>query len=89
MKKKISLKLATIKNMTLKLNTAKQLPFKLVKAIMDLTPEDSIEKVKFLMALTEHYLRVKNYYKNYADAHKQANADIEGLLKEKGYLTKD
>lgn len=89
MKKKISLKLAIIKNLALKLNTAKQLPFKLVKAIIDLTPEDSNEKVKLLMALTEHYLRVKNYYKNYADAHKQANADIEALLKEKGYITKD
>ena len=67
MKKKYSLKLATIKNLTLKLNTSKQLPFKLVKAIMDLTPESTNEEVKFLMALTEHYMRTKNYYKNYPD----------------------
>lgn len=85
MKKKFSLKLATIKNLTLKLNTSKQLPFKLVKAIMDLTPESTNEEVKFLMALTEHYMRTKNYYNNYPDAHKQANQDIEGLLKEKGF----
>lgn len=89
MKKKISLKLATIKNLTLKLNTSKQLPFKLVKAIMDLTPEDSTEKVKFLMALTEHYLRTKGYYQRYPDAHKQANQDIQGLLIDKGYISKD
>lgn len=86
MKAKVKVQLAVLKNNALKLNARKQLPFFLVKCIYNIKETDSTEYVKLLMELTTHYLRVKDYYKIFASAEKQANEDIKGILEEKGYI---
>ena len=90
MKKKntrVKIQLVLLKTNAMKLNANKQLPFELVHRIQLLKEDSDINYVKFLMELCTHYLRIKNYYKTFAEAEKQANEDIKGMLKDKGYIT--
>lgn len=86
-KNRVKFQLILLKNNALKLNANKQLPFELVHRILVLKDDSDINYVKFLMELCTHYLRIKNYYKIFANAEKQANDDIKGMLKDKGFIT--
>lgn len=85
--KKNSLRLARVKTKTLELNALGQLPYELVRRIVNLSNEDSKEKVAYYMELVQHYLRVRGYYKKYPEASKTANGDIKKLCLERGYIS--
>ena len=75
-------KIAIIKCRTLELRANKQIPLILAKMINDLTGKEETKYIQFLLEMSTHLLRVKNYYKLYPDAEKEANVLIlDGLTK--------
>lgn len=71
-------KIAQVKYQALKLREKKQIPYYLTKLITDLTGDESAEYVIWLVNMSEHYLRIKGYYKKYPEA----EAECEKQLKE-------
>lgn len=70
-------KIAQIKYQALKLRTNRQLPFYLVKLINELTGDESIQYVQWLMQMSKHYLRLKNYYKEFPETEKIAEDQLK------------
>ena len=75
-------KIAIIKCRTLELRANKQIPLILAKMINDLTGKEETKYIQFLLEMSTHLLRVKNYYKLYPEAEKEAKVLIlDGLTK--------
>lgn len=79
-KGKISL--AILKYNALKLRKTWQLPYKLVYFITSLDKDSSLEWIHYLTMQSEHYLRVKGYYKKYPDIEAEVNKIIEKDFKD-------
>lgn len=75
-KKQNKISISILKYNALKLRANYQLPFKLTQYIVELKADDDINKFIFLSHASEHYLRVKGYYKKYPVIEKQYNTII-------------
>ena len=69
--------LSTLQHKVLLARKDYMLPFQLVDYVLSLNVTSDIEKVRFLGELTQHYLRVKGYYKRYVDIARQSDIDIK------------
>lgn len=77
MKKKISnLLLAKLKSSAMKLRANYQIPYVLWDLIRDLSVDSSVAYVNSLKSDTEHYLRIKGYYKKYPSLEKAVNDEL-------------
>lgn len=79
---KNKIKLSVLKYNALKLRGDNQLPYLLVKCILELKNEDSESYVRFLMNQCEHAMRTKGYYKKFPDIEKQYNDELRKMLKQ-------
>lgn len=77
--------LAIIKNRTFQLRVNRQLPLKLTQLIYDLNGKEETKYVQFLLQMSEHFLRVKWYYKKYPMAEKEAEEVITDGLHKLGF----
>lgn len=80
MKKKLKTnktKIAQIKYQALQLRTNKQLPFYLVKLINELTGDEPIQYVQWLLQMSKHFMRLKGYYKDFPEAEKIAEDQLK------------
>lgn len=70
-------KIAILKFNAYKLHGKHQLPTALFVRIQKLNAKSSVEYIRVLSQMSEHYLRVEGYYKKYPDVHKMTNDEIE------------
>lgn len=66
-----------MKYQALKLRNNKQIPYYLAKCINDLTGEENTTYVRWLIEMSKHYLRLKNYYKEYPEADEEAERQLK------------
>ena len=85
-KNKIKTKLLILKNSCYKLRANYQLPLYLCKLIYDLDGSESVDYVKYLMEMSQHLLRVSQYYKKFRFAEKESEQVIKNGLKKLGYV---
>lgn len=88
-KKKYKSKILIIKQQTFKARACYQIPFYLCYLVYQLDGSEEINYIKFLMEMTKHYLRIKNYYKLYPLADKEAEKLIKDGLFKMGYSVID
>ena len=81
-KKMVRTKLAFIKYNALKLRANYQLPLKLTARINNLTGEEDLYYIKYLMDWSEALLRVKGYYKRHPIESKMSDEQVEKGLKD-------
>lgn len=62
------------------------LPLFLYKKIISLDNNSDDSYIRYLMFLSEYYLRPKKFYIRYAELHEKANNEIKILLEERGYI---
>lgn len=77
---KINYQLAKIKTNALRLRGSYQLPSYLCYLILHLDNNSPVALVKYLMAQSDHMLRLKGYYKKYPSIEKQCNEIIKNEL---------
>ena len=76
-KKTISnLQLAKLKSSAMKLRANYQLPYILWVMIRELSIDSSVAYINSLKSDTEHYLRIKGYYKKYPSLEKVINDEL-------------
>ena len=68
--------ISTIKTNSIKLLINHQLPKQLVVYINKLDDDSSLKEIEFLKTLSEHYMRLKGYYKKYPVVHDEYNKEI-------------
>ena len=88
-KVKVKIQIAILKRKTIQARANHQLPIELSSRILDLNENSDVEYVKHLCFLTEHYIRIKGYYKRYKLADDEASADIRKGLIDKGFIQND
>ena len=71
--KNVKVNLSLLKYNAIKLRVQHQLPFKLVYYITQLNEHSDVDWVAYLMAESEHLLRVKGYYLRYPEIEQQAD----------------
>lgn len=76
-----NVRIGLIKDKALKLRVNHQLPLELVKEILKIDKKTDEKKVRYLMELTNHLLRVKGYYKKYPSVHDECNKNIKDDLR--------
>lgn len=81
---KVNYKISLLKHNALKLRANYQLPYVLVLEITKINKETDVNLVKYLMAQSEHMLRIKGYYKKFPTVEKECN---EMLKKEIASMT--
>lgn len=75
--KHIKNKLSTLKYNAIKLRAQHQLPFMLCYYITQLNENSDVSWIEYLMALSEHMLRVKGYYIRYPEIEQQFDEEIK------------
>ena len=83
--KKLKLSISVLKYNALKLRANRQLPFYLCKLIQNLNGDEGEGYIKYLMSCSEHFLRVKGYYKKYPLFDEEATKLIKEDFKKLGY----
>ena len=76
-----NVRIGLIKDKTLKLRVNHQIPLELVKEILKIDKKTDEKKVRYLMELTNHLLRVKGFYKKYPSVHDECNKKIKEDLR--------
>lgn len=89
MAKKHRIKIATLKYNALKLRANKQIPLYLAYLINQLDGSEDTRYMRFLIEMSQHMMRVKNYYKLYPLAEKESEEIIKNGLVELGYSVID
>lgn len=84
-KKASKVSLAMLKYRALELRKNYQLPFYLTTLINGLKSTENIDYVQCLVMLTEKLLRVKNYYKKYAEEDKASKQFVLKALSDLGF----
>lgn len=80
-KAKINLLIGRLKNNALKLRGTNQLPSYLIYLILKLDKNTSEDIIRYLMACSEHMLRLKGYYKKYPSIEAQYNNELKEYFK--------
>ena len=75
-KLKSNLQLAKLKNSAMKLRADYQIPYILWDMIRELSIDSSVAYINSLKSDTEHYLRIKGYYKKYPSLEKAVNDEL-------------
>ena len=78
-------KIAFIKCRTLELRSKRQIPLILAKLISELTGKEDTKYLEYLIEMSEHFLRVPNYYKKYPQEEKHAEDVVLYGLKSLGF----
>lgn len=89
MAKKNKTTITMLKYYALKLRANRQLPFYLCYLIQRLDGTEEVNYISFLKQLSEHLLRIKNYYKRYPQAEDEAEKSIKEGLTKLGYQVID
>lgn len=76
--------LAKAKNSAIQLRLKYMIPIELVRAINNLDDRANEQDIRYLMELSEHYVRVNGYYKRFPHIEKKFNEEIVELLQQ-GY----
>lgn len=76
MKTKQQKLITQLKINSIKLRLNYQIPLKLAVFINNIDDHTSVKEVEFLMELSKHYIRVKNYYKMYKNLDDTYSYDI-------------
>lgn len=76
-KVKNSISIARLKYNAVKLRANYQMPLQLYLLICSLTKESTESQIRYLYLASEHYLRVRGYWKKYHDQEKVVNVRIK------------
>lgn len=79
--KKSRINILLIKQKSLELLKNSQIPFKLAYYIQGVDYKTDEKIIVYLVGCSEHYLRVKGYYKRHKDIEREYNKQIEEGLK--------
>lgn len=85
MSAKDKISLGRIKTNAIKLSVNKQIPVYLASCINKLTIDTPKNVVLYLMAQSEHLLRLKGYYKKYPKIEKEVTEQLKADLEKLGY----
>ena len=83
MKAKSKVNIVVLKHNVCKLRANYQLPFYLSYLVRNISSETDVDVIVKLRSYTEHFMRIKGYYKKYPQFEKSSNDDIAKLFQVK------